>query len=98
MGARSGLWGPCGRLGRLAGGVWGVVGDFWVVLGGLAAVFGGLEVVLGRLWADFVRLVGDDEDQMGCFGTLLGSFLEARGIIWAPRRRKRPLFGIMRFP
>ena len=55
MGARSGLWEPFGRLGRLAGGVWGVVGDFWVALGGFAAVFGGFEAFLGRLWADFVR-------------------------------------------
>ena len=49
MGARSGLWGPFGRLGRLAGGVWGVIGDFGVVFGGLAAVFGGLEAS----WGDF---------------------------------------------
>ena len=98
MGARSGLWGPLGRLGRLAGGVWGVFGDFWVVLGGFAAVLGGFVGVLGRLWADFVRLVGEDEAKMGCFGRLLSSFLEARGLIWGPRRRKRRLFGIMRFP
>ena len=47
MGARSTLEGPLGRLGWLAGGVWGVFGDFEVVLGGFAAVFGGL----GRLGA-----------------------------------------------
>ena len=34
VGARSGLWGPLGRLGRPAGGVWGVFGDFGVVLPG----------------------------------------------------------------
>ena len=60
MGARSGLWGPFGRLGRLAGGVWGVIGDFGVVFGGFGVVLGGFEGVLGRLWADFVRLVGQD--------------------------------------
>ena len=60
MGARSGLWGAFGRLGRLADDVWGVIGDFGVVLGGFAAVFGGFEGVLGRLWADSVRLVGED--------------------------------------
>ena len=49
MGARSGLRGPLGSLGRLAGGVWGVFGDFWVVLGGFAAVFGGF----GAAWGDF---------------------------------------------
>ena len=73
MGARSGLWGPFGPLGRLAGGVWGVIGDFWVVLGGVAAVFGGFEAVLGRLGADCVRLVGEDEAKMRHAGGMLGA-------------------------
>ena len=85
MGARSGLWGPFGRLGRLAGGVWGVIGDFWVVLGGVAAVFGGFEAVLGRLGADCVRLVGEDEAKVRHAGGMLGACWARRGLIWGPR-------------
>ena len=49
VGARSGLRGPLGRLGRLAGGVWRVFGDIGVVFGGFVVVFGGF----GTSWGDF---------------------------------------------
>ena len=46
-----------GRLGQLAGGVWGVFGDFEVVLGGFAAVFSvflsSWSLRLGALWQTF---------------------------------------------
>ena len=46
-----------GRLGWLAGGVWGVFGDFEVVLGGFAAVFGSFCRLGAFVWALFGRLL-----------------------------------------
>ena len=53
-----------GRLGRLAGGVWGVFGDFGVVFGGFAAVFGGFGTSWGDFGPIFSLLVSPREAQM----------------------------------
>ena len=87
----SALGRPSAAFGTTLGGILGPWGSKKSPMGILRAPF-------GRPVGSFGRLGGPFWLPLGCFGRLLSSFLEARGLIWGPRRRKRRLFGIMRFP
>ena len=87
----SALGRPSAAFGTTLGGIWGPWGSKKSPMGTLRAPF-------GRPVGSFGRLGGPFWLPLECFGRLLGSFMEARGFLWGPRRRKRRLFGIMRFP
>ena len=101
LGGRRLAWFGCQKVGKShpksvlwrSPALWG---DLRRPLGRLWVPFGGPGVPKSRLWAIWAAW-GSLLASFGLLWEASKHFFEARGLIWGPRRRKRRLFGIMRF-